>query len=148
MAAANSHRDGGRAPLRLPTPLPNATEAVLRWIRSRPRAEVLLVQHAPPAAPADGAAAPAASAFIHARFVSLLWGFADDVFVRLTCVPAGADADSSGETQAALLEVQGQLRLGVGDLEVNVARNVALLSHMEAEMQQGHLPRGGCGGSS
>lgn len=49
---------------------------------------------------------------MHARFVSKLWGFADDLFVRVACDDRGL----------ALVEAQGQLRLGVGDMDVNLAR--------------------------
>jgi uncharacterized protein (DUF1499 family) len=76
---------------------------------------------------------------IHARFVSLLWGFADDVFVRLSC---------NAETGAVLLEAQGQLRVGVGDMDVNVKRNAALMAAMDAEVKRGQLPAGPCTASA
>jgi uncharacterized protein (DUF1499 family) len=72
---------------------------------------------------------------IHARFVSLLWGFADDVFVRLSC---------DAETGEVLVEAQGQLRVGVGDMGVNVKRNAALIAAMDADVKHGQLPAGPC----
>lgn len=51
--------------------------------------------------------------FVHARFVTWLWGFADDFFVSVRCNDVGS----------AVIEVQGQLRLGQSDLGVNARRN-------------------------
>lgn len=50
---------------------------------------------------------------MHARFVTWLWGFADDFFVSVRCNDVGS----------AVIEVQGQLRLGQSDLGVNARRN-------------------------
>lgn len=127
------NRNAGWDPVPLPTTLPAATSAVLQWIKQQPRTTILAV-HGPPS-PAGAAAAVPQETVIHARFVSLLWGFADDVFVRLRC-----NADSG----AVLLEAQGQLRIGVGDMDVNVQRNAALMAAMKAAAQAGQLPAGKC----
>ncbi|KAF6251862.1 hypothetical protein COO60DRAFT_579237 [Scenedesmus sp. NREL 46B-D3] len=137
VARDKPHRAAGLRPVEMPTTLPAATSAVLEWIRQQPRATVLTVHRGPSGtdSAASGGQEAAQQAVAHARFVSLLWGFADDVFVRLSC-----DADNG----AVLLEAQGQLRVGVGDMEVNVKRNAALLAAMEAEVKGGQLPAGPC----
>jgi uncharacterized protein (DUF1499 family) len=94
--------------------------------------------HQPPSTAGAAATAALAEALvteIHARFVSLLWGFADDVFVQLSC---------NAESGEVLVEVQGQLRVGVGDMEVNVKRNAALMAALTAQAQAGELPAGRC----
>ena len=84
--------------------------------------------------PGGSATAAGGGVFIHARFGSLLWGFADDVFVQLSCSSSGS----------VVVEVQGQLRLGVGDMEVNVKRNVALMAALEGRGEAGGLAEGSC----
>ncbi|KAF8064645.1 hypothetical protein HT031_003446 [Scenedesmus sp. PABB004] len=123
VAATASHRSGGLAPLRLDTTVAAAKGAALNWISAQPRAKVL-----------DDLRLLDGEALLHARFVSRLWGFSDDLWVRVTCAEGGA----------ALVEVQGSLRLGVGDMGVNPARCAALLEALRAA--GGGLPAGGCGG--
>jgi uncharacterized protein (DUF1499 family) len=126
-------RNAGWDPVQMPTTLPAATSALLDWIRQQPRTTLLAVHR-----PSSTASALEAvqETVIHARFVSLLWGFADDVFVRLSC---------NAKTGAVLVEAQGQLRVGVGDMEVNVKRNAALMVAMKAAVEGGQLPAGPCG---
>jgi len=50
--------------------------------------------------------------FLHARFVSSFWGFADDFYVQLMCQKNGT----------VVVWVQGEARLGVGDFQVNEYR--------------------------
>jgi len=50
--------------------------------------------------------------FIHARFVTPFWGFADDFYVQLFCQSNGTVA----------VWVQGEARLGTGDFNVNENR--------------------------
>jgi hypothetical protein len=58
---------------------------------------------------------------LHFRFVSRLWGFADDVYIALsTC---GEDGTR--------VQAQSQLRLGYGDMGVNAARIAALWRHLD-----------------
>lgn len=59
----------GAAPLRLAAPLPDVQGAVERWVREQPQAAVLR----------------SAPGLLHARFVSLVLGFADDLYVGLRC---------------------------------------------------------------
>ena len=58
---------------------------------------------------------------LHFRFVSRLWGFADDFVVDLST--------ACGENTR--VQAQSQLRLGYGDLGVNAARIQALWRHLE-----------------
>lgn len=58
--------------------------------------------------------------FVHARFVSWLWGFADDFFLSVRC----------NEQGNAVIEVQGQLRIGKSDLGVNLRRNKRLWEYL------------------
>jgi len=58
---------------------------------------------------------------LHLRFVSRLWGFADDTWLLLGCL--------EGRTR---VQAQSQLRLGRGDLGVNRARVADLWSALEA----------------
>eukprot|EP00882_Tetradesmus_deserticola_P030103 GHRQ01033775.1.p2 GENE.GHRQ01033775.1~~GHRQ01033775.1.p2 ORF type:complete len:157 (+),score=36.15 GHRQ01033775.1:258-728(+) len=129
-------RDAGMTPVQMPTTLPAATSTVLEWIWQQPRTTILAVHRATSVNGSPAADQEAVQqTVIHARFVSLLWGFADDVFVRLTC---------DAETGTVLLEAQGQLRVGVGDMDVNVKRNAALLAAMQAKAAGGQLPAGPC----
>eukprot|EP00889_Picochlorum_renovo_P007243 jgi/Picre1/34273/NNA_001747.t2 len=60
--------------------------------------------------------------FIHARILSTVFGFADDLFMSIQ------DAeDGSGISVRA----QGQLRLGVSDIGVNARRNKKFLQHLQ-----------------
>lgn len=60
--------------------------------------------------------------WLHFRFVSRLWGFADDLVVSLS---------SCGE-DATRVQAQSQLRLGYGDMGVNAARIAALWKHLDS----------------
>lgn len=59
-------------------------------------------------------------ALLHFRFVSRLWGFADDTLVALS--PCG---------DGTRVQAHSQLRLGYGDMGVNAARIRALWRHLE-----------------
>ena len=71
--------------------------------------------------------------FVHLRVASLFWGFPDDVYVRMTCTDEGLTA----------LEVQGNLRIGHGDMGVNAHRNAMLLQYMRG-MEATELSLGNC----
>ncbi|KIY97449.1 hypothetical protein MNEG_10513 [Monoraphidium neglectum] len=130
VAERHPHRAGPEVPLKLRTTLEGARGAAAAWVRALPRAEVLYDA-------ADGGADGGGRALlVHARVLTFFWGFADDFWVRLSCAGDGA----------ALVEAQGQLRLGVGDLGVNPARNQALLGALRAEARVGALPPGECKG--
>ena len=53
---------------------------------------------------------------IHARAVSIVWGFADDMFVNIS-------GDGKKDTGSSTVEIQIQLRLGSYDFGVNARRN-------------------------
>jgi len=72
--------------------------------------------------------------FLHYRFLSQFMGFPDDMMVSVSC-----------EQERSVVEVQGQLRVGYGDMGVNTARNTALLQHLAAS--QAGLEPGKCTGS-
>jgi uncharacterized protein (DUF1499 family) len=72
-------------------------EVVRRWLDSESSATVLVD----------------VPGFMHARMVTLFFGFADDFLVGLRC-------DEDGN---AVVEAQGQLRIGQSDLGVNARRN-------------------------
>jgi len=59
-------------------------------------------------------------ALLHFRFVSRLWGFADDFIVDLSACGDGTR-----------VQAHSQLRLGYGDMGVNAARIQALWRHLE-----------------
>ena len=73
--------------------------------------------------------------FAHFRVASLFWGFPDDVYVRMTCTDEGL----------AALELQGNLRIGHGDMGVNADRNAKLLQHIREVEASGTLSVGNCG---
>jgi uncharacterized protein (DUF1499 family) len=134
VAVHNAHRAAGKQALDLTTTLAGAEAALKKWLRQQPRTEILKrVGSSDKADPlAAGDVTRTDQVFFHARVVSLLWGFADDFFVHLTCLDNGK----------VRLEVQGQLRVGVGDMDVNVKRNAAVLDAMSAA--KGKLPQGSC----
>jgi len=66
--------------------------------------------------------------FLHARCVTLVMGYADDVFVRVRTDGADPDADADADVVSA--EIQSQLRLGVGDLEANPERIRAFVAYV------------------
>ncbi|GAB4820134.1 hypothetical protein N2152v2_007180 [Parachlorella kessleri] len=72
--------------------------------------------------------------FFHARFVSFFWGFADDFYASIRC----------HNSSHAVVEVQGQLRLGTSDLGVNKRRNRRALEALELAARDGTIPEGRC----
>jgi hypothetical protein len=116
VALENAHRappSPNNQPFRARALLSDVEAELLRWLGQQPR--VTILRHA-----SASSSQSAGGGFLHARVVTPLWGFADDFFVRWRCSRVGE----------AVVEVQGQLRLGVGDLEVNVKRNGAVLGHL------------------
>jgi len=67
--------------------------------------------------------------FIHARFVSFLWGFADDFYVALEC-----------QGGSVAVWIQAEARLGTGDLGVNSARLLSFLGVINSTT----FPAGSC----
>lgn len=67
----------------------------------------------------------------HARVLTRLWGFADDFIVRASC--------EAGLHQSTV-EMQGMLRIGDGDMDVNYWRNEALLEALHAAQSSKQLP--------
>ena len=64
--------------------------------------------------------------FLHARCITLVMGYADDVFVRVRT--DGTDSDADADVVSA--EIQSQLRLGIGDLEANPERIRAFVAYV------------------
>lgn len=60
--------------------------------------------------------------YIHARILSTVFGFADDLFISIQDIE-----DGSGISVRA----QGQLRLGVSDIGVNARRNKRFIQHLQ-----------------
>lgn len=92
-------------PLMLSASTEAAERAVRRWVASEPRSTIL----------AEGSTDSAEFSpvvYVHSRHLSFLWGFPDDLWVRLT--PQGDGA--------TLVEAQGSLRVGKGDMGVNGKR--------------------------
>lgn len=105
----------GLEPLYLSSSLNVTQAAVEAWINDQVGARVL-------------ASSPG---FVHARVVTPVWGFADDFMVSLRC---------SGDSEKALVEAQGQLRIGKSDLGVNGRRNRQFFTWLA----QKPLPAGSC----
>lgn len=144
IALENPWRDDGLAPLTFSAPAKEALFAVLQWVtdgnqpgvssggaggggsgagkkRSGERRRVIAIHNqAAEGGGPDGI-------IVHVRAISFLWGFADDVVVSIRC-SGGAGAGAGGEVNGAmaLVQVHGQLRLGVGDMGVNPDRNARL----------------------
>jgi len=93
--------------------------AIADWIGTQPRTAVLESDRS--------------ANFTHARFASFFWGFADDLYVRLSC-----------HSQRTAVELQGNLRMGHGDMGVNAKRNRALIAHLHDLVASGELKPGIC----
>jgi len=89
---------------------------LLRWVELQSRRVTVLKHEKPSSKDRE-----AGGGFLHVRAVTALMGFADDFFLSYRCL--------EGE---AVVELQGQLRLGVGDAGVNTRRNAAVLAHLRA----------------
>ncbi len=119
VADQQAHRNFDHIGVHLEASQAAILELVSAWVQAYPRTAVLYEDRA--------------EGFIHARFVSKLWGFADDVFFSARC---------NGDM--AVVEVQGQLRVGQGDMEVNVLRNMQFLEHLKGAVDSGALPLAAC----
>lgn len=127
VADGSSHRPPAPpldAPFRKRALLSDVERELLRWVGQQSR-RVTILKHDKPSSKDGGG-------FLHVRAVTPLMGFADDFFVRYRCSKKGGEA---------VVELQGQLRLGVGDAGVNIRRNAAVLAHLRASAEQdGGLP--------
>ncbi len=97
-------RGEGLKPMLLNTSLESVHDAILLWINGQPRSEVLLDN----------------GNFIHAKFLSFIFRFPDDLYVYLFC-----------ERNQSTFWVQSQSRLGQGDLNVNEERVQSLFAFVE-----------------
>lgn len=97
----------GMNPLRVNLDIDVTQEVVRRWLASESGATVLVD----------------IPGFMHVRVVTLFWGFADDFLVGLRC-------DEEGH---AVVEAQGQLRIGKSDLGVNARRNKRFYTWLEEQ---------------
>jgi uncharacterized protein (DUF1499 family) len=118
VAELNSHGSRGLELLHIPAKLPDVQQIVEKWIYSQSGSPRILRS--------------TRTGFIHVRFLSMLFGFADDMLINLRC-------DEDGNT---IIELQGQLRIGKGDLGVNRRRNKRLLTGV-GELAKS-LPEGEC----
>ncbi|RMG22037.1 MAG: DUF1499 domain-containing protein [Methanobacteriota archaeon] len=98
-------RGEGLRPLKLNATLREVHDAILNWIDVQPRTEILRDN----------------GTFIHAKFLSFVFRFPDDLYVQLFCV--------GNQTS---FWVQSQSRLGRGDLNVNEERVQSLFSFIES----------------
>ena len=132
VALSGANKAGGLLPLRMETDIRSVAAACAAWARLlEPRGRVLDLEQ-PLARAALQEAQQEPTAELHARFVTGFWGFADDVFVRVSC-------DAQG---LALVESQSQLRLGSSDLGVNLARTQRLWSHLASTFPAGAAEAG------
>jgi hypothetical protein len=176
VALTAPHRDEGVKPLFLEASTQAVEEAILEWVKAHPRTTVLYHRPSSAGSGSSDGESTAGAGFMHARFVSFLWGFSDDVYVSWKCAEGGpaaaaalAGAGRGGALAAAeatagaamgvealvgegeeqgkgvvLVEVQGQLRLGVGDMGVNPKRNRELLRELEKSYKSGRILHGHC----
>jgi hypothetical protein len=100
------------APYRARVLLADVEKAVLAWASASGGSRATVLRHVKPSSSGAGGVG-----FLHMRWTTRVMGFADDVFLRYSCSRGGS----------AVVETQGQLRLGVGDMGVNVRRNADLL---------------------
>eukprot|EP00899_Mesostigma_viride_P001815 jgi/Mesvir1/11634/Mv00036-RA.1 len=159
VALRNPNRDGGIVPPYLNASLSAVQDALLDWAQKvEPRTHVLSRRRL-----ADG------TVLIHMRAVTFFMGFADDVFIRLTCQPLAATNNgilgtsqpgggdqpgldvrpvnldaTSDSASSVLVEVQSQLRLGKGDLGVNLRRVQRLMLFLQRLVDDKELPEGDC----
>ncbi|KAK9836403.1 hypothetical protein WJX84_011615 [Apatococcus fuscideae] len=106
-------------PLTVRTPQPALLMAAQLWINHQPYSSFVNVT-------ADLA---------HARFVSPVWGFADDFLVQVIC---------NRTMGTATLEVQSMSRLGRSDFGVNTQRTMAFLHTMHSKVRKGIFPDKPC----
>jgi len=118
VAEMGSQATRGLKPLHLMTSVNVTRAAVEKYISEQAGGMVLLTKHG----------------FVHGRFVSLVFGFADDFFVRVQC------EDKPEGKSVAVVEAQGQLRIGKSDLGVNARRNKRFFEYLQSL----ELPSSGC----
>jgi len=98
VAVARSHRAGDETPLKVRTSLEGARRAVVEWVQmGHPRAEVLND---------GGVARPDGSVVVHARFVTMIWGFAGELLLLvMMCGFAGCWRGWGRGSSCEILEV-------------------------------------------
>ncbi|CAG9465334.1 unnamed protein product [Pedinophyceae sp. YPF-701] len=104
----NPKNAGELRPVTVQGSLDEVTAKVEDWIKGDAMGRTALLRKEENVQGASGKPAN----YLHSRHVSLVFSFADDVFIRIT--------DQGGNK--CLVEYQGQLRFGGGDLGVNAAR--------------------------
>jgi uncharacterized protein (DUF1499 family) len=112
IAESAPHRTGTLQPLQLAVKRRDVAAAARAWAATSGGRSTLLADTLTP------------HGLLHFRFVSRFFGFADDVLLSLSCTP-----DAVVRVQA-----HSQLRLGRGDLGVNVARHAALWAALAAQL--------------
>ena len=116
VARTNSHLTGGLTPPSVLGSLDDVEARVLRFIRQDEMGRTGVLRQT-----RGTDSAGRATAFVHSRHVSLVFGFADDMFVQIT----------EEGNKKCLVEYQGQLRLGGGDLGVNQGRAKRLFAYLQ-----------------
>lgn len=119
IAESNPHNARHLQPLHLNAALPDVQAQVESWVKAQAQATLL---------------GDTRSGFVHARVLTLFWGFADDMMVSLRC----------NDEQQTVVEVQSQLRLGRSDFGVNARRNERFLVELSQAFQAGLIPEGAC----
>lgn len=120
LALNNTHGFETQQPLHLTSPIHDVHSALLRFVHHIPQSTLLYQSLGD-------------ESFIHVRTVSGFWGFADDLFIRSTCDGA-----------MAIVELQGQLRLGISDLGTNRYHIKVVVFSMDEAEKSGLLPFGSC----
>eukprot|EP00887_Chlorella_sp_A99_P007358 scaffold2.g7358.t1 len=135
VAETAPHATRRMQPLHLNVSIEDAGAAAVRWVEAQPQARVLV----------------RSPGFLHARFLSVVWGFADDMFIsfrRELCWLAAVEGGREAAARAALgawcnparqvlVEVQGQLRIGKSDLGVCGRRNQRFLLALSTAAKAG-----------
>ena len=148
---------GDSLPLAARCAVSEATDLAKAWVGAQAGAEVIAVIEHP-----SGHPATPRGAVLHARFVSPVFGFADDLFLYLHCSGMGAMLEGKVELlensnaekapparfggRLLVAEAQSQLRLGVRDLGVNEARLQRMWAYLRRELAivKPPPPRGDC----
>jgi uncharacterized protein (DUF1499 family) len=127
VAKKNAQAPYGMEPLLLSASMNDTQAAVEEWISSQAGMRVLSSS----LSPSKNDVSAGQKGFLHSRVVTPIWGFADDFLVGFTC---------DEESGKILVEAQGQLRIGKGDLGVNGRRNKQFYGWLVLK----DLPQGSC----
>lgn len=119
IAESNPHNARHLQPLHLNAQLDTVQSWAKAWVQAQAQATLLRDSR---------------RGFLHARCLSVFWGFADDMFISIRC----------DKQRRAVVEVQSQLRLGRSDFSANGRRNERFMLELSRAVQEGQLPEGEC----